>query len=137
MVLFGSSAELIIDINLIAQYLVLFLLILGFIKRKPFKTHGYLMLVMTIISVGTTLLIMGPSLILNFSTHPPTILVHSIVGLIAILIGALFNFKFFKAMKEKQPLMCGSKNFMRIAFVIWLIPILGGTFFYISTYFVV
>jgi len=60
MVLFGSSAPIFVDINLILQYVTLVLLVIGYIKTKPFKTHGNLMLIVLFIIVSTTILTMGP-----------------------------------------------------------------------------
>lgn len=132
--LFGTSAELITDINLIVQMISLALIIIGSFKVRPFKEHGIIMLVVTLIAVISTVTFMAPSLIMYWMLYSPTIYLHAAAGSIAILIGALFNFKMVKAMRNSNPLICGTQKEMRIGIIIWLIPFIGGIFFYIMTY---
>jgi len=132
MILFGSSAPLLVDVNLILQYLTLILLIVGYVKRKPFKTHGYLMLVVLLITLGTTLLIMVPRLVLAYGVFGYLIVAHAIVGIIAILLGSLFASRFILAIRNNKPLTCGTKNMMRLALLLWIIPIIAGTWMYMG-----
>ncbi|TFF91347.1 hypothetical protein EU545_04400 [Candidatus Thorarchaeota archaeon] len=116
------------------QFSIFMLLIVSYIKVRPYKTHGKITTVVTILTLITTLVWMGPSLILNTATLPPTIYLHAIVDSMAFLLGFLFSSRMYKAMKERQPLVCGTKNQMRLLLVLHLVPLLGGIFFYVSTY---
>ncbi|MBN2230989.1 MAG: hypothetical protein JW779_15495 [Candidatus Thorarchaeota archaeon] len=134
MVLLGSTAPLLIDINLILQYMTLILLVIGYIKRKPFKTHGYLMLFVLIITIGTTILIMAPRLLITLSSYGYPIIAHALLGIISIILGSLFAIRFILAVRNNRPLTCGTKIMMRLALVVWIIPILAGTMMYITLY---
>ena len=130
----GNSAPLIVDVNLVLQYVVLLLIIIGYIKKKPYKTHGQLMALATIINLITILTIMAPILIQYSSLLPPTIYLHAVVGGLASILSLIFVFRFFIATRAGQPLACGKRWQMFLVLIFWFIPILGGTFFYISTY---
>ncbi|MHA2021260.1 MAG: hypothetical protein ACW96N_06065 [Candidatus Thorarchaeota archaeon] len=132
--LFGTPASVIIDVNLIVQWVVFVILLLGYVKRRPLETHGRLMIIATIINLATVLLIMGPSLILNWGLLPVTVLPHSAVGTLAILLGLLFSFRFLAATRAQGPLECGNRRMMLIAFILWIVPVFFGTFLYVSIY---
>ncbi len=132
--IFGNPATIIIDVNLIIQWVIFVFLLVGYLKRRELKTHGCLMVVATIINLITTLMIMAPSLVLNSSTLPITVYGHATVGTLAILLGLLFSFKFLVALRNSQPLECGTLRNMRIAFVLWIVPVFFGTFLYITIY---
>ncbi|MFX1482663.1 MAG: hypothetical protein ACFFCP_05670 [Promethearchaeota archaeon] len=132
--LFGNSASIIVDVNLIIQWIVFIFLLVGYLKRRELKTHGYLMVVTTIINLVTALLIMAPSLVINSSILPVTVYAHATVGTIAILLGLLFSFKFVTALRSNQPLACGTRRNMRIAFILWIVPVFFGTFIYLTVY---
>lgn len=132
--MFGNSASIIVDVNLIIQWVIFVFLLVGYLKRRERKTHGYLMVVTTIINLVTTLLIMAPSLVLNASTLPIAVYGHAIVGTIAILLGLLFSFKFMTELRNNQPLACGTRRNMRIAFILWIVPVFFGTFLYLTIY---
>jgi len=132
--IFGNAATVAADLNLIVQYVTLILLVFGYTKRRHRQTHGRIMLTVTLLTIVTTLSVMAPSLILNWRAFDLTMLGHAGVGIVAILLGLLFTTRFYLATRAGKPLACGTRNIMRLTFVIWLIPILGGTMFYISTY---
>lgn len=132
--LFGTAAPILIDINLVLQYITLILLVVGYIKKKPFKTHGYIMLSMLLITVGTTLLVMAPRLLMTYTSYGPTVIVHASFGIVCILLGTLFSYRFITAVRNEKPLLCGTKNMMRLAFILWLVPILAGTMMYVALY---
>jgi uncharacterized membrane protein YozB (DUF420 family) len=134
MVLFGSSAPLLSDINLILQYVTLVLLIVGYVKRKPFKTHGYIMLTVLLITIGTTIAVMAPALFVAAGIYGYPAIAHAALGITAMLLGTLFAFRFITALRNGKPLMCGTKNMMRLALILWIIPILSGTMIYITLY---
>ena len=132
--IFGNPASIIIDVNLIIQWIIFVILLVGYLKRGERKTHGYLMVVALIVNLITTLLIMAPSLVLNIDTLPITALPHAAVGTLAILLGLLFSFKFLTALRNSQPLACGTRRNMRIAFILWIVPVFFGTFLYMTIY---
>jgi uncharacterized membrane protein YozB (DUF420 family) len=134
MILFGSSAILLSDINLVLQYVTLVLLIAGYVKRKRRKIHGYIMLFVFLITVGTTIGIMAPAIVIAPSFYPVQTNVHVIVGTVAIIFGALFVYRFVTAIRNQKPLTCGTKNVMRIAVVLWIAQVLEGTIMYIMLY---
>ncbi|MHA2379345.1 MAG: hypothetical protein ACXADS_08705 [Candidatus Thorarchaeota archaeon] len=132
--IFGTAATVAADLNLIVQYVTLILLVFGYTKRRRFKTHGRIMVIVTVLTIATTLLVMAPSLIVNWGTFEPTILAHVAIGILVMLLGLVFTTRFYLATKGGKPLACGTRNIMRLAFILWLFPILGGTMFYINTY---
>jgi uncharacterized membrane protein YozB (DUF420 family) len=132
--LFGTAAPVLVDINMILQYVTLLLLIAGYVKRKPFKTHGYLMLSVLIITVGTTIFVMAPRLLLTMTDFGIAVIGHAAVGIIAIILGALFAARFIMAVRNQQPLTCGTKTMMRVAFILWIVPVFFGTAMYIFLY---
>ena len=134
MVLSGSSAPLLVDVNLILQYITLVLLIIGYVKRKPFKTHGYIMVIVLLITVGATLLIMAPRIWVTFAVYGYLIIFHATLGTLSMILGTVFAIRFIIATRNQQPLVCGSKNWMRLALILWIIPILAGTAMYFTLY---
>ena len=131
---FGTTAPIIVDINLILQYVTLALLVIGYIKRKPFKTHAYIMLSVLFITAGTTIFIMAPRILIAFASYGYPILAHAVLGILTILLGTLFASRFIVAIRNQKPLTCGTKNMMRLALVLWIIPIFAGTIMYVTLY---
>ena len=132
--LFGTTASILIDINLMLQYIILVLLVVGYVKRRQLKNHGYLMVVILLISVATTLSIMAPKLLATYATYGPTVIAHMVGGIVAMLLSTFFTYRFVVALRNGNPLACGTKNLMRLAFLLWLIPLFGGTLMYIMLY---
>jgi len=134
MILFGSFAPLLVDINLILQYITLVLLVVGYVKRKPFKTHGRIMIIVLLITIGTTLLIMAPRIWIAFAAYGFPIIFHATLGSLTIILGSVFALRFIIATRNQQPLACGTKNWMRLAIILWIIPILAGSIMYFTLY---
>jgi len=132
--IFGNSASIFVDLNLIAQMATLVLLVVGYTKKRSLKLHGRIMSTVTLITLVTILLVMGPSLVLEFRTYESTILIHAGAGSVATLLGLIFSVRFNRALRSGKPLYCGKKNMMRLAFILWLFPILGGTYLYLTRY---
>ena len=132
--LFGTTAPVLVDINLILQYVTLLLLVIGYVKRKPLKNHGYIMMSVLLITIGTTLLIMAPRLLDTLEVYGPNIIGHAGLGIAALLLGTLFSFRFINATRSGEPLLCGTKNLMRLALILWLLPIIFGTGLYVTLY---
>ena len=134
MFLFGTSANIVFDINLIVQYVVLIILLTGLYKRGLRSEHGRLMVGATALNLITVFLIMAPSLFLNLSSYNSTIFLHAALGITILLVSFVFIGRFGRAISTKSPLVCGSKNIMRLAIILWLLPLVGGTFIYLQLY---
>ncbi len=132
--IFGNPASIIIDVNLIIQWVIFVFLVVGYLKRGDRRTHGIIMALATIVNLATTLLIMAPSLVFNFGSLPIDVLGHSVVGTIAILLGLLFSYRFLMATRNNQPFECGTRRMMRLAFVLWIVPVFFGTYLYLIIY---
>ena len=134
MYLFGTSSSILFDINLIIQYIVLVILVVGVYKRGLRREHGRLMVAATSLNLITVFLIMAPALFLNLSLYNSTIFVHAALGMTVLLVSFVFIGRFGRAISTQSPLVCGSKNIMRLAIILWLLPLFGGTFVYLQLY---
>ncbi|MFW9831177.1 MAG: hypothetical protein ACFFD8_05335 [Candidatus Thorarchaeota archaeon] len=142
MVLFGTTAELIFDINFILQIVLIVLLLIGYLQKRNWKYHGIIMGVGTLSMLVTVLLIMGPSLIANwpalvlFPTSPGSLVTisHVVFGSIALAIALFFTLRFLYFSLGKKPLRCGTRIQMRIQLTIWFLAFLFGLVFYIYYY---
>jgi uncharacterized membrane protein YozB (DUF420 family) len=130
----GTAAEIIFDVNLVIQWIIFVFLILGYIKKSDLRTHGVLMVLTTIVGLVTTLVIMAPALIMNWGLYNITILGHAAIGIIAILLGLLFSYRYLMATRSGGALDCGNRSRMRIALVLWIVPVFFGTFTYLMLY---
>ncbi len=142
MVIFGTPAELIFDINLIIQFVLLALIIVGVFQKRQWKYHGTIMTIATFSTLITALSIMIPSLVINWGaivaapTSPGALitLVHATFGSLAILVGLFFSFRFLYKAFSKQPLICGNRTQMRIVITLWLLGFVFGLAFYLYYY---
>jgi hypothetical protein len=142
MVLFGTTAELIFDINFIIQIILIILLIVGVTQKRTWKYHGTIMGVATLTMLSTVLLIMAPSLIaygavlVLFPTELGSLvtMVHVIFGSLALAVGLYFTLRFLYFATSKKPLYCGTRTQMRIQVAIWFLAFLFGFVFYIYFY---
>jgi hypothetical protein len=142
MVLFGTTANLIFDINFIIQLVLIVLLIIGYTQKRTWKYHGIIMGIATLTMITTVLLIMGPSLVANwpvlvlFPTSPGSLVtfVHVVFGLIALAAGLTYTIRFLYFSASKKPLRCGTRTQMRIQFTIWILTFIFGLAFYIYYY---
>ena len=142
MVIFGTTAELIFDINLIIQIVLIILLIVGYTQKRNWKYHGIVMGLGTITMIITVLLIMLPSLIANwlvlvsFPTSPGSLvtIVHAVFGSIALAAGLTYTVRFLYYSTRNKPLTCGTRTQMRIQLTIWLLAFVFGLIFYIYYY---
>jgi len=132
--LFGTGADVLVDVNLILQYVTLVLLVIGYVKRRPFKTHGRIMTTVLTITLATTVLVMAPRLNLVYRVNGLGILVHALGGLATLALGGLFVYRFISALQKGKPLLCGTKNMMRLVLILWVIIVLGGTAVYFTLY---
>jgi len=142
MVIFGTTAELIFDINLIMQIILIVLLSIGVFQKRKWKYHGTIMAIGTITMLVTVLLIMAPSFMANWAaivlapTSPGVIitLIHVIIGLLALGIGLFFTMRFLYFSTTSKPLICGTRRQMRIQFTIWFLALIFGLAFYVYYY---
>lgn len=140
--IFGTSAGIIFDINLVMQLVLLIFLVAGVVLKRPRKRHGIIMASATLANLATILLIMGPSLVRNFgaiiadplSAGAMTTIAHAMLGTITILLGLLFGFRFFSATRGSKPLACGTKRTMVVTILLWLVTLSAGLAFYIYYY---
>jgi hypothetical protein len=142
MVLFGTAAELIFDINFIIQIILIILLIIGYTQRRTWKYHGIIMDIGTFTMLITVLLIMAPSLMANWPalilspTSPSSLItiVHVVLGSIALAVALFFMLRFLYFYINKKPLTCGTRTQMRIHLIIWILAFIFGLVFYIYVY---
>lgn len=132
--MFGTGADVLVDINLILQYVTLILLLVGYVRRRPFKTHGRILTTALTITIVTTVLVMAPRLLLAYRVYGLGILFHAFGGLSTLALGGLFVYRFISALQNGKPLLCGTKNMMRLALILWVIILLGGTAVYFTLY---
>lgn len=142
MVLFGSTADLIFDINFIIQIILIILLLVGYLQKRKWKYHGIIMAVGTVMMLVTVLLIMAPSLIANApaivlsptSTGALVTIAHVFLGSIALVVALFFTLRFLYFSLRKKPLTCGTRIKMRIQLTIWILAFLLGLIFYVYYY---
>ncbi|TXT55412.1 MAG: conserved membrane protein of unknown function [Candidatus Thorarchaeota archaeon] len=142
MIIFGSTSPILVDINLFIQVGLITMLLFGIYKRKPFLFHGKVMAISTLVNLITIIGVMIPSLIVNWNSFfslptppgPSIILIHSLVGLIAIAFAILFTSRFLLALKNSEPLLCGKRRTMWVTAILWLYSFGGGLAFYIFYY---
>jgi len=134
---FGTRASILSDLNLMLHILLLVILLVGFRlgKKKTavgLKMHGRLMAVLVALNGLSILLVMGPSLFLNFGAAAeealvigfPLTLFHHTIGLIAEILGVVLVFRKFGKVR----------TWMRITFTCWFVAMLFGIGFYVMYY---
>ena len=87
-----------------------------------------------VITVAMTVLVMAPRLLLVYRVYGIGILLHAFGGLSTLALGGLFVYRFISALQNEKPLLCGTKNMMRLALILYVIIILGGTAAYFTLY---
>jgi len=135
--LLGTRASVYVDLNLLLQIIILIILLVGvkFAKEKTtgsLKKHGKIMNIAVILNAVAILLVMGPSLVLNFGATLaelsligfPLTLVHHSLGIIAEILGITFAFKKFGNVRM----------WMRLTMVVWLVALVLGIAFYVQYY---
>ncbi len=121
------------NLNLVIQLMVLVLLLFGakLAKAGRFESHSKLMKTAIILQVGTLVLWMGPSLVLNtaaFYTFGPGQLItilHVAIGYIALLLAV-------SAALHKT--IISLKWTMRATFLVWTLAAIFGVGFYVYYY---
>ncbi|MHA1959482.1 MAG: hypothetical protein ACW99U_04595 [Candidatus Thorarchaeota archaeon] len=142
MAIFGTTSEIIFDINLLVQIVLIAHLAWGFTNKRLLRKHGAIMAVGTFSNLVTVLSIMVPSLLINWDAvvaaplSPGVLitLIHAGLGTIAIFGGALFSIRYALAVKRVGPLTCGTRPFMRTTIILWLVSFVFGLGFYFYYY---
>lgn len=137
--LFGASAPMTSDLNLLLQILIFVLLVVGtkFGRKKTkssLQIHGRIMTVAVGLNAIAILLVMGPSLLLafNFALEEPVVigfpltLVHHSFGLVAETLGAVLIFRKFGKVRM----------WMRLTLSLWIVAFALGVLFYLR-YFII
>ncbi|MHA2356626.1 MAG: hypothetical protein ACXADC_15725 [Candidatus Thorarchaeota archaeon] len=138
----GTNADTIFEINLVIQFILILFLAFGFYKRRTFSYHGRIMALATLLNLGATAFVMLPSLITYWGlivanpTSPGNMItiVHVVVGSIAIVLGSLFSIRFLLAIRNSQPLACGTRRMMLSTLFLWLFALAGGISFFVFFY---
>jgi len=139
MIFFSNALNVMFDINFVIQIALIALLIFGDIQKPNRRRHGTIMVIATIVNLATLAIIMLPALFIKWSLielHNLTamILIHAIVGGIAIVIGLVFSIRFLIFLSRNKDLNCGPKMGMRIVNLTWLVSFVLGLIFYFVFY---
>lgn len=87
--IFGTKASLLSDVNLLLQIAVLFLLLTGFklARGKKLEMHGLTMATALILHTAAILLVMIPSLVINFGALANVSSLGVVITLIHVTLG--------------------------------------------------
>jgi hypothetical protein len=138
----GTKAEFSQDITLLSQIAILLILIVGYksVKDKKLQSHGQIMFAAVMLHTLTIILVMIPSLILNFDvllgSFNPGILItwiHIIVGLLAELLGIFLVLEW--RFRPLSTMTCiKRKKIMGPLFLMWTSATILGIAFYAYYY---
>ncbi len=139
LIFFSNPFNIVFDINFIIQIILIALLIVGATQKSTRRRHGIIMAVALIVNLVTFAIIMVPSLFLKWDLiglHNLTtvILIHAIIGAVAIALGLVFSIRFLIFLWRNDPLNCGTKIQMRIVNLSWLVSFVLGLIFYFVFY---
>ncbi|MDD1776793.1 MAG: hypothetical protein LUQ65_01385, partial [Candidatus Helarchaeota archaeon] len=100
---------------------------------------GTIMSIALIVNLVTLAIIMFPSLFIKWTLielHNLTaiMLIHAIVGGVAIVIGLVFSIRFLIFLSRNKDLNCGTQMQMRIVNLSWLVSFVLGLVFYFVFY---
>jgi hypothetical protein len=127
------------DINFVIQIALIALLIFGVIQKSNRRRHGMIMAIALIVNLVTLAIIMFPAFIQKWiliGLHNLTaiMLIHAIVGGVAIVLGLVFSIRFLIFLIRNKDLNCGTKMGMRIVNLSWLVSFVLGLIFYFIFY---
>jgi purine-cytosine permease-like protein len=137
----GTAASLRSDLVLITTWLLLIVAIIGFFqaRKQRFDTHESIMPWAVLLNWIPILIVMIPVIlrILTSGVHPAgsayftQIFLHSGLGLVTqlLLTYTVVRMKWAPNLPPKNPLWL-----MRIALILWVLTVLGGTYFYLVAY---
>jgi hypothetical protein len=139
MIFFSNAANIMFDINFVIQIALIALLIFGAIQKPNRRRHGTIMAIATIVNLATLAIIMLPAFFMKWTLiglHNLTaiMIIHAIVGGVAIAIGLIFSIRFLIFLSRNKDLNCGTKMGMRIVNLSWLVSFVLGLIFYFVFY---
>ena len=139
----GTLAGIAVDLTLIFQIIVLFILLLGLKYKmdKKFRKHGIAMSIGVVLHVISILAIMIPSMI-NFSdlliteiSSIPIIItwIHAILGLLSVIIGVFLVVEW--RFRAPPKMTCVKrKPLMTPLLIMWILALILGIIIYIYAY---
>lgn len=141
--IFGTSAVLITDINLIVQ-ITAFILVLAALVYKAkgkFKIHGSIMGVAVILHFATFIVAMGPSFVksIDFFMNETsqlgvqTLWVHALTGVLSLVLGFFLVFAWITN-GSKIELCFRRKRMMDATIVLWAVSLVFGIASYLIFY---
>lgn len=141
--IFGTSAVLITDLNLIVQIIAFVLLLVSLVYKAKgkFKIHGSLMGVAVILHFVTFIVAMGPSFVKNFDFFMnetsqlgvQTLWVHALTGVLSLVLGFFLVFAWI-INASKIELCFRRKRIMDATFSLWALSLLFGIVSYMIFY---
>ena len=145
--LFGTRADISIDITLILEVVLLAILFFGYrsTRKGDYSTHGKIMLGATAIQLFLIITVMLPSMLRNaplllaFNSGVLDVSVHAGLGITTMLLGALLIYAWQSPPKsELHPhlkLPCRRRaKLMKPTIVAWVASFVLGVIFYIISY---
>lgn len=139
MVFFETAATVVFDINFIVQIIIIALVIFGVTQKPDRRRHGSIMAIALIINLVSFAIVMLPQLFFKWDVlvhynFAAIILIHAIIGAVAISSGLIFSIRFLIFLRRKDPLNCGTKMEMRLVNLSWLVSFILGVVFYFIFY---
>ena len=144
--LLGTAASSIVDMNLLLQVVIYILLVAGVVsaKRGKFRRHGLLQGAAVLLGSMSLILVMGPSLLRNFSgiittsfgLGSPLTLLHAIVGALSLVMGWISVLALRPCGKVRVKRGLGPvRRYMLLMFAVWTLSFILGitvySFFYL------
>jgi len=139
LVFFETAATVVFDINFIVQIIIIALVIFGVTQKPDRRRHGSIMAIALIINLVSFAIVMLPQLFFKWDVlvhynFAAIILIHAIIGAVAISSGLIFSIRFLIFLRRKDPLNCGTKMEMRLVNLSWLVSFILGVVFYFIFY---
>ena len=141
--IFGTSAVLITDVNLLLQVISFLFILVGlwFKIKGRFKNHGFAMGGAVILHLLSFLLAMGPAFMDGFDffttdtsfSGVQTMWVHAITGAVALILGIFLVIAWF--LKSSEIKACARrKRLMGITVLLWFVSLIFGVATYVIFY---
>lgn len=139
MIFFNVAVNVLFDINFVIQIALIALLIFGVTQKPNRRRHGTITTIALIINLVTFAIIMFPSLfikwdIIVYHNLTAVILIHAIIGAVAISSGLVFSIRYLVFLRQNKALNCGTKMEMRMINLSWIITFILGLIFYFVFY---
>jgi uncharacterized membrane protein YozB (DUF420 family) len=141
--IFGTSAVLITDLNLIVQIIAFILVLIALVYKAKgkFKIHGSIMGVAVILHFVTFIVAMGPSFVTSidfFMTETSqlgvqTLWVHALTGVLSLVLGFFLVFAWITN-ASKIELCFRRKRIMDATMILWALSLVFGIATYLIFY---